>query len=141
MVPVGAGAAAIPADGLEGITLERPEDPHGTWVMPKAMVDKMQRGLRYDALAEEGFPLAVAMNYELETGRDASLRIQELRKSEWQRWVPLVGFGRLMKDGATHDGDLLAYMHSIAYTAANAVYNVACLGAVAPIVAMVKDLF
>ena len=51
-------------------------------------------------------------------------RVEHLNKTEWQRWVPGVGFYRLTKDLINRDYILLLGMHSNNYDIANTVYNI-----------------
>lgn len=54
----------------------------------------------------------------------AQKRAAVLRKSEWQRWVPVLGFARYFRDLVTSDNTLLTDMYSDKYTAANIAFNV-----------------
>ena len=54
---------------------------------------------------------------------DNKLRMARLAKTERQRWIPLVGTYRLLKDTWTGDFGLLDQMHSKVYQLSNAVYN------------------
>jgi hypothetical protein len=53
--------------------------------------------------------------------------MKKLNNTEWQRWTPVLGFGRLLKDIINFDNDLLAEMHPISYTIANITYNVSAM--------------
>jgi len=51
-------------------------------------------------------------------------RVVELNQTEWQRWVPLVGFGRMLVDLVKGDDVLLKEIRTNCYNVANISYNV-----------------
>lgn len=57
-------------------------------------------------------------------------RMNQLRKMEWQRWIPVVGAWRMIKDALDGNQTLLKEMHSNNYEIINKTYNsVALAGA------------
>ncbi len=52
------------------------------------------------------------------------LRYESLQKREWQRWTPLLGVYRLIKDDITGDLRKLEAIHSKTYETAVAMYNI-----------------
>jgi len=54
-------------------------------------------------------------------------RMQELNRTEWQRWTPVLGLYRILKDCLTKNNSLLTEMHSTSYNVANIAYNVSTL--------------
>ncbi|GAJ20108.1 unnamed protein product, partial [marine sediment metagenome] len=51
--------------------------------------------------------------------------IHRLKKSEWQRWMPILGVYRLIKDhtaNSGNDGKILCRLHSKTYETANSIY-------------------
>ena len=57
------------------------------------------------------------------TIEDRLLRYESLRKREWQRWTPLLGVYRLIKDDIAGDWRGLRAVHSGGYETAVTVYN------------------
>ena len=54
-------------------------------------------------------------------------RLEKLSKTEWQRWTPILGFGRFIKDIMNDDFILLRETQPISYSIANISYNVIAL--------------
>ncbi len=70
--------------------------------------------------------------------KQASKDISRLERTEWQRWTPLFGIYRLIRDGNNHDGRLLSVAHSKYYNAAVGTYALlqiaAVVGSIKPII-------
>ena len=51
-------------------------------------------------------------------------RMEDLNRREWQRWVPVINFYRILGDVARNDNDLLIEMHSGKYSLINTLWAV-----------------